>query len=563
MLVANAAVLLGAHATLRKIRTGVAELDAILFLLLRFLFIGAAVLLAGLTRTLQGGALAIAGVVVLAILLACGEHHRLPPLRVPPVPRFVGVVLGILAVRLALQVWFFAPFGIDSISYHLPKVSEWVREGRLVHSLGADVRETFPAGFELIETWWVIFLRHDVLIEMAGVEFLALGFVAVLALARGLGLGPPAAAMAALLYILTPGVHLLALSCMNDVPVAALIVAGAALIQRRAHPLLLLLPAGLGIGMKPIFVYVLPGLLLLAWFVRRAPLLRPEVPRAATIVAGISLATGAFWYLRNAMVFGSPIYPVGQVSLLPTLPPLAENLHWFGRRYLRLFEVSLYDRDEPYTTLLAAIPAWGAAVFTMGLPALLDRLREAPPFRMLAWSFLAATCGVFLMCPPTYFVYRFLLFVPALFAIAIASFSELHPVFGRLAQGLTVLLLVGTVLPEDAAPHLGDMTSQRWRERTYEQDFRAIPREEKVACLYGLNSCLYEAAAPDFRRPLAGIRDASTAEDLRDQLRHQGIRWLSSRGDPESARLKSIVEQAERAGYLRSHGPGLYRCTTP
>src|SRR5687767_117856 len=120
MVVANAAVLLGAHAALRKIRTGVVELDAILFLLLRFLIIGTVVLAAGLTGTLRGSILGIAGVVALAILLACGEHRRLPPLRLPPLPRFVVVLLAIVAVRLALQVWWIAPFGIDATSYHLP-----------------------------------------------------------------------------------------------------------------------------------------------------------------------------------------------------------------------------------------------------------------------------------------------------------------------------------------------------------------------------------------------------------------------------------------------------------
>ena len=563
MVVANAAVLLGAHATLRKIRTGVAELDAILFLLLRFLIIGTVVLAAGLTGTLRGSLLGIAGVVVLSILLACGEHRRLPPLRLPPIPRFVGILLGIIAVRLALQVWWFAPFAVDPVTYHLPKLSEWIREGRLVHAIGADPRETFPAGFELIETWWVVFLRHDLLIELAGVEFLVLGFVAVFALARRLGLQEPAAALAALLYILTPGVHLLAISCMNDTPVAVLIVATAALIQGRAHPALLLIPVGLGIGMKPTYAYALPGLLILGWFVRRAPPSRPDSPRAAALVAGIALAGGAFWYLRNAVVFGSPIYPVGQVSQLPGLPPVSENLVWAGRRFLRLFELGIYDRDEPYTSLLAQIPGWGIAVFAMGLPALVDRLRQETSYRALAGALLVSVSGVFLMCPPQFYVYRFVLFVPALFAVAIAGSLDVHPAFPRLARALTLFLLLGTVIPHDATMFLDRMTPQGWRERTSETDFKDVPEGEKVACLYGFNSYLYAAAAPDFRRPLAGIRDASTAEDLRDQLRRQGIRWLSSRGDPESPRLKSIVAQAERAGYLRRHGRELYRCTTP
>jgi hypothetical protein len=121
-------------------------------------------------------------------------------------------------------------------------MAEWIREGRILHAPGTDVRETFPAGFELLEAWWTVFLHHDFLIEMAGVEFLALAFAAVAALGRTLGLAPRAAAAAGLLYLLTPGVHLLAVSCMNDAPVAALFLSSAALSLPRASRALVLIP---------------------------------------------------------------------------------------------------------------------------------------------------------------------------------------------------------------------------------------------------------------------------------------------------------------------------------
>jgi hypothetical protein len=69
--------------------------------------------------------------------------------------------------------------------------------------------------------------------------------------------------------------------------------------------------------------------------------------------------------------------------------------------------------------------------------------------------------------------------------------------------------------------------------------------------------------APDFRKPIVCIRDAASPEDLRDQLQRKGIRWLSSRGKPESSRLRLMVTQATLAGYLQLQGPELYRCTSP
>src|SRR5258706_11950866 len=111
MVVANAAVLLGAHAVLRRIRTGTAALDAVLFLLLRFLILTVVVLAAGLAGILNTAWLGALGAASLAALLACGEHRRLPRVRPPDLSRFTLVILGIVGLRLLLQVWFFAPFG--------------------------------------------------------------------------------------------------------------------------------------------------------------------------------------------------------------------------------------------------------------------------------------------------------------------------------------------------------------------------------------------------------------------------------------------------------------------
>jgi hypothetical protein len=563
MLAANAAVLLGAHALLRRIRTGTATLDILLFLMLRFLIVGAAVLAAALAGQLKGWVLGVAGCAALAVLLAAGEQRRLPSPRIPELPRFVAVLLALIGVRLLLQVWFFAPFGTDPLSYHLPKIAEWVREGRMVHASGIDVRETFPAGFELIETWWVVFLHHDVLIEMAGLEFLALGFAAVAALARSLGLAAPAAALAALLYSLTPGVHLLAVSCMNDTPVAALFLSAAALVASRAHPLLVLLPAGLGIGMKPTFAYMAPGLLLLGWLVRRDPPRRPESRGAAAAVAAASLCSGAFWYLRNVVLFGSPIYPIGRTPLIEPMPPFLRVVAVLGIRLADFVDAGVADRIEPYTSLLARESGWGLAVFSAGAVALVVELRERPRLRALAAGFAVSLVATLLFSHPKFYFYRFVLFFPAVFCLALASLCERRPAFSAVPRLLGVLLLLSTVLPYDVRPHLERMLAQGWRERAFENEFDAVPRGEPIACLYGFNADFYSAAAPDFHRPLQGIRDAATPEDLRDQLRSRGIRWLYTKGDPESSRIRSIVRQATAAGYLRRHEQWLYECPGP
>src|SRR5581483_2859887 len=262
MAVANAAVLLAAHAVVRRLRTGLGSVDVVLFLLVRILLISATVLGAGLARILHPLGLGLLGAAALALLLSAGVHRDWPSLRPLPWGRLWTAVGGLLLARLLLQVWFFAPAFDDVLSYHLPKVAEWVRAAAIPAPLGSDPRAAFPAGFELVEAWWVVFLHHDLLVEMAGVEFLLLAGASVHALAAGLGWSARTAGIAALLFVLGPGLYFQATSCLNDGAVAALLAAALALIVAGARLPLVLVPIFLGAGVKPTALLALPGIVL-------------------------------------------------------------------------------------------------------------------------------------------------------------------------------------------------------------------------------------------------------------------------------------------------------------
>ena len=100
-LVANAALLLAAHELLRRLRTGEPAVDAVVFLLLRFLLISAAVIVAGLTGTLTRWGLGIAGTLALSVLLAVGSHKRLPRATFPAADRWIWGAVAIVALRLS------------------------------------------------------------------------------------------------------------------------------------------------------------------------------------------------------------------------------------------------------------------------------------------------------------------------------------------------------------------------------------------------------------------------------------------------------------------------------
>ena len=535
--VANAAVLLASHATLRRVRTGRTSLDVALFLILRFLILSALVVGAGLARILTPWGLGAIGAALLAGLVAMGEPRALPAFRWPRVGILPGIFLGALLLRLLLQVWFFAPYAGDALSYHLPKIAEWVRAGGFTLEHGADTRSTFPAGLELVETWWVVFLRHDVLIEMAGVEFLILMFAAAHALAGSLGLGGRAAMLAALGAACTPGMLLQATSCLNDGPVAALLIATAALIAARAHPLLVALPVALGLGVKPVFGFALPGLLLLAWLRRREPASPIGAPRLALAFAVLAAAVGGFWYARNTILYGNPVHPVTSAGFVtpdgvrlqragPDVTNLRENVR-------RAVDSRIYDHIAPWSAWLFNTAGWGPLVFAAGLPGLLFALRTEARWRGPAACFLLSLLTVFLLVQSDAWFMRFVLFFPTLLALAAARLAEeFRPV--RLLLGICLLMqFAGTMVPgEFPVGELGSLARQGWRERRFEQAAGG-PRREVVGCLAPGGRKSYALYGPAFDTRVVTLRPAS-ADELIAALRREGIRVLyaSYRSEP-------------------------------
>jgi hypothetical protein len=552
LLAGNLAVLLGSHALLRRVRTGEPSTDAVLFLLLRLALISAIVLLASAARLLSPSWLAAGSVVALAALVWGGEHRRLPRFRLPEVGRGALIFSAVLVLRSLIQVWIFAPFQRDALTYHLPKIGEWIQHEGFTREWGLDLRSTFPSGFELIETWWVAFLHHDVLIEMAGLEFLLLGFLSVCDLSRRMGLAPRFAFLAGLLYALTPGICLQATSCLNDAPAATLWTATAALIVGRVPWTLLILPVALGFGVKPTYGYAIPGLVLLACWWRPRP-----ATRWTLWVAALALAVGSTWYVRNAAVYGNPVHPMGPGGISvqegyvaqrfgPSLRGLAENLS-------RVAETRIDDHLGPYDPELPYISGWGLAPFGIGLIAVFLAIRADPSMRRLAVAFGVSLLSVLLLVVFDPWFLRYVLFFPALFAIASAKIVGELPEVSLIAWAALLFEFAGTCVP-GAFPFgaVGDLAAQPWRQRTLypHPDLREIdalgflehPADEvKIYPLY----------RPDFSRRIVPLRAASP-DRLLDALRREGLQYLYCPKDHE------LVRDCLARNWIQKLGGGLY-----
>lgn len=557
MLAANAAVFLGAHAILRRAATGNGAVDLVFFLLLRLTLVSAVVLVAGWTHQLTPAVLGIAGVAALAFLVFKREHRAL---RRPEVPNF-GKVLPILAlvvlVRLLLQVWFFAPYNYDAISYHLTKIPEWVRAGGFTRQMGVDTHATFPAGFELVETWWVVFLHHDALIEFAGVEFLALAAAATFALARTVGLGDRSSFFAALIYVLTPGVQISSTSCLNDVPVAAMVLSIAALLAARAPLAWTVLALGVGVGIKPTTAYAVPGLLLTAALVRKRALLENRLPRVFWGLAATGVLIGFSWYFRNYLWFGNPIHPVGTQGLINSLGKVqiqfGPSPKSGGLNLLELLNHRMADDYLGYGSLLAYISGWGAVAFACGLLALLPTLKERPAFRQVFLGLTVSLLCVLVLVNHDPWCLRFVLWYPAVLAIATVHVAEsIRPMQVVAVVGLAYQF-IATFFPVDLPlSHVRTLSSMGWRERSMARIFQAECTARTVAYFIrepihnrGESYLLYQ---PDYScrvvYPTGKTTDYLIAEMDREQVRL----LYQARNNPTN---EPILNQAIRRNLLQ------------
>ncbi|HUR39325.1 MAG TPA: hypothetical protein VM222_07515 [Planctomycetota bacterium] len=561
MLVANAAALLGAQAILERLRSGKPAVDFVLLLLLRLFLISAAVLVAGLARLLNPLALGLAGAALIGVLVPLGVHRRLP--------RWSGggwapgwtLLAAAVAVRLLLQVWFLAPYHADALGYHRPKVAERVRAGGFGLEFGPDLRSTFPAGFELIETWWVVFLHHDVLIEAAGLEFLLLSAASTYAIARELGWSSRTATAAAALFVMNPALHFMATSCINDGAITGLLVATVALIVAGVHPLLVLLPVAMGAGVKPTFLYTLPGLALMAALLPRSEGVDPASRRTVLTVAAGALLVGAFWYLRNAVVYHNPIYPMGPGGMRslvsgailqrvgPSWASLRDNLGCF-------LDIRVYDAQTAPDALCTNNFNWGPVGFALGAVAAIPALREDRLLRRVASGLAVSALGVFLSVELDPWCTRFVVFLAVLPALALARFWDRYRFVPLLGGAALLVQFVSTCIPGNLPPEtLKALVRQGWRERS-SMPAPAESRSSRVAYSCDDFGESYPLYGPGYDRGVVYVRDR-TAQDLLDHLDRDRIEAVYV--SPNLHLRTAIFEEGVARGRLKPLRQGAWK----
>ncbi len=357
------------------------------------------------------------------------------------------ILASALCIALLSRAWaglHLSSFSYDALGYHLHMPATWRALGRLelVPAVFGDPSSAYaPSNLELLFHALLALVGSDWLASTGQVPLAALAALAIHVAVRERGGTRAAGSGAALAFVLLPEVWQQATSALTDLGQAAFFLSAVAVLLRceRAGTSgswgLLGLALGLMLGTK--FVSLVYSLPLLAWAVvvllRRPP--RGGRWPSAALAGAAAILAGGFWYLRNLLVAGNPLFPlrveIGGRTVLPGLYGRAEMLAWE-------YHTPIGDLGALFSMLASC--GWAFAAAAVVALAILGRTRWPP--------LVAVLVALFWLVIP-YQLERFLLPVFGLAAIAIGE------VCSRLgARGGTALLTlaVGGALVERPWP---------------------------------------------------------------------------------------------------------------
>lgn len=216
---------------------------------------------------------------------------------------------------------FQIPLEYDSVTYHLPFAVEWLKTGNLwqvYYSAFAGPLGHYPSNFELFALWSYFPFNKDYFVNLINLPVIPLLGVSIYAVARNLKIDTIMALLVTGLFLYMPqifrqlGVPLVDLFFAFSFMAAIYFLQEFIQTKSMKDLFLMGLAAGLFIGTKYLGIpYLLP--LLFIGFIAIGHIYKWNVRSiskgVAFIVAGL-LMTGGFWYIRNWVVAGNPLFPM-------------------------------------------------------------------------------------------------------------------------------------------------------------------------------------------------------------------------------------------------------------
>lgn len=269
-----------------------------------------------------------------------------------------GALMGFWAGHIVLQGMLGFPTYWDSLMYHIPLVDQWLQARSLYAP--CDAAWYNPGNNELVGLWLVAPFSGDFLITLNNVPAVTILILGGVELARQFDLNRPLALFTVLALVANYVVFLQITNEGNDVAVAALFLAGLGYAIRHATTgsgadlVFAAATIGLLAGVKYFalgYAFVVVASLVAAAFWARG--CRPAAKAMAVSLLG-GLLLGGYWYIRNSLLTGTPIYPKG--FTLST-----DELSQFPECHAGLSTSTLLGNGRPEVLALTLNAVWSMA----------------------------------------------------------------------------------------------------------------------------------------------------------------------------------------------------------
>jgi hypothetical protein len=409
----------------------------------------------GFAGWLNGAPIVLGGIAVTAAVAVVIRQARTEPGRVDPVDArgpwtrvdFAGAAALIAAfVDRAWTGLHRKTFLYDVLSYHLHLPAAWRAAGRLTivpTPFGDPAPAYTPSNAELLYHLAIALTGNATLAHAGQIPFAALATLAIYSTARVVGAARAAAFAAALAFLLVPEVWQQTPTAMADLAMASFFLAAIPFLMRlefrRAWSDVVGAALALGLLVGTKYVSVVLAAPIALWgaiaLIRRVAGRRRGLAMAA--VTFLTFACGGFWYVRNVIVAGNPLFPatlrVGSLTLTRGLVDGA---------LMRTSDYHHPVRDiEPLLEIFAEV-GWGLLAAAFAATVVLRRSR---------WSALAAVVAALCWFVVPFQQSRFFFALWGVVALMLAAMTSKTPRAGAVALAVAT---VGSIVQFPTAGRL-------------------------------------------------------------------------------------------------------------
>lgn len=278
---------------------------------------------------------------------------------------FLFLLLSLVSFWLFLSAILLPPRGIDDLTYHLPAVFEYIYHQK-IFLLPVEYRGhvAFPMNAELLFLWPTVFFKNLIPIGLVQFFYGIYGISVIYVLSRQLSLKRETSIFIGLIFFFSPVVLTQAGVAYIDLIVSVLFLVSLYFsirfysTQISTYLFLAGISIGLILGMK--YTMILTAIILQTVIF---PKLIRKNSREILIYFLLISIFSCYWYLRNYLVLGNPVFPMEIFTESREFLSISSlNILYIVNKFKEIFGLFLYDTGIGSFHGGYGIIFWGIAI---------------------------------------------------------------------------------------------------------------------------------------------------------------------------------------------------------